>query len=32
MYIADRESIPFAGRDMRRVCITTLEQYSKELP
>jgi len=32
MYSADRESIPVAGRNMRHICITTLEQCSKELP
>lgn len=32
MYNADRESIPIAGRDMTRICITTLEQCSKESP
>jgi len=32
MYNADRESIPIAGRGMMRICITTLEQCSKESP
>ena len=32
MYSADIESILFAGRDMMHICITTLEQYSKESP
>jgi len=32
MYSADIESILFAGRDMMHICITTLEQCSKESP